>query len=260
MVRRVDATDVDATSDARGTVVEPVPVGRRQLLLERPASAEALLDEDAFARDEFLPYWAELWPSGVALARHLIALDLEGLRVVELGCGLGLPSLAAALAGADVLATDWSPDALAFAARNAARNGATVRTALLRWEEPSALRHERAFDLALGADVLYEARHAAPLLALLRVALRAGGAALVADPGRRHAAAFLALARRGRWQRETVHDALLPRGGIHRLWREGRAIGTKPSPTRAREQVYAQRGWRRGVAPGEGRPREPERT
>lgn len=241
-------------------VEEVVPLRECELAVLRPRDSEVLLRAEAFDHEELLPYWAELWPSGVALARHLIALDLEGRRVVELGCGLGLPSLAAALAGADVLATDWSPDALAFAARNAARNGATVRTALLRWEQASALRHERAFDLALGADVLYEARHAAPLLALLRVALRNSGAAVVADPGRRHAAAFLALARRGGWQRETVHDAILPRGGIHRLWRGGREIGTKPSPTRAREQVYAQRGWRRGVAPGEGRPREQEGT
>ena len=56
-----------------------------------------------------MPYWAELWPSGIALARHVVGLALAGRRVLELGCGLALPSFAAALAGADVLATDWAP-------------------------------------------------------------------------------------------------------------------------------------------------------
>ena len=68
-------------------------------MLARPASPEALLDEDAFAQDEFMPYWAELWPGGLALAEALPA-DLTGIRVVELGCGLGVPSLVAAARGA----------------------------------------------------------------------------------------------------------------------------------------------------------------
>ena len=55
------------------------------------------LDEDAFDDDEFLPYWAELWRSGVALAEVVSALDVRDKRVLELGAGLGLPSLAAAL-------------------------------------------------------------------------------------------------------------------------------------------------------------------
>ena len=59
-----------------------------------------------------MPYWAELWPSGLALADYVATLDLAGRRVLELGCGLALPSFAAALGGADVLATDWAPEAL----------------------------------------------------------------------------------------------------------------------------------------------------
>src|SRR5205807_7139673 len=101
--RRVSATDV---------VEEIVEVGGRRLSLLRPRDAEALLDEEAFEHEEFLPYWAELWPAAVALARAVAGLALDGLRVLELGCGLALPSVVAALGGADVLATDWSPDAL----------------------------------------------------------------------------------------------------------------------------------------------------
>ena len=90
-------------------VEDTIVLAGRLLTLLRPASADELIDEGAFDDDEFLPYWAELWPSGVALARAVETLDLRGSRVLELGAGLGLPSLAAALCGADVLATDWAP-------------------------------------------------------------------------------------------------------------------------------------------------------
>src|SRR5204863_1910177 len=100
-----------------------------QLSILRPPSAEELIDEASFDEEEFLPYWAELWPSGLALARHVAGLELAGLTVLELGCGLGLPSLAAALRGADVLATDWAEDAIELLLRNAERNGVFVRGA-----------------------------------------------------------------------------------------------------------------------------------
>src|SRR5262245_14598570 len=94
-------------------VEEVVAIAGHDLALLRPRDAEALLSEEAFEREEFLPYWAELWPSALALARMVAARALRRARVLELGCGLGLPSLAAALAGGRVLATDWSPDAVA---------------------------------------------------------------------------------------------------------------------------------------------------
>ena len=50
-------------------VEETIALGAgRELCVLRPRDSEALLDEHAFEEDEFLPYWAELWPSGVALA------------------------------------------------------------------------------------------------------------------------------------------------------------------------------------------------
>ncbi len=199
---------------------ERVRVTRWEITVERPRSADALIDEAAFARDEFLPYWAELWPSAIALARHVSGLDLRDRRVLEVGCGLGLPSVAAALAGAEVVATDWSEDALSYATRNAARNGVRIATALVRWDDPDSLEAHGSFELVLAADVLYEPRNAAPLLGLLGRTVATGGSALVADPGRRHAGAFLEEARRDGWILHTLSEPSLPRGGIHRLWRD----------------------------------------
>jgi len=135
-----------------------------------------------------LPYWAELWPSGVALARHVATLGLEGKRVLELGCGLGLPSLAAALGGAHVLATDWAEDAIELLRRNAERNDVPLRVAQVRWSEPEPLLRAAPWDIVLGADLLYEARNADQLAELLP---QLGGEVLLAEPGRPYAKDFL---------------------------------------------------------------------
>ena len=160
--------------------VVPLP-GAPELEVLRPRNSEALLDEHAFETDEFLPYWAELWPAGLALARAVAPRALHGARVVELGCGLGLPSLAAARAGGRVLATDWAAPALDLLARNAERNGVEVELARVDWREPSALLDRAPFDHVLAADVLYERRNLEPLLDLLP---RLGTQIWLADPGR----------------------------------------------------------------------------
>ena len=169
-------------------IEETVELAGRSLTLLRPPSADELIDEAAFAVDDFLPYWAELWPSGVALAAHVGRRDLRGRRVLELGAGLGLPSLAAALRGADVLATDWAEDAVALLQANAARNGVALRVEVARWDDPA--RFGSGWDLVLAADVLYEARNADQLLALLpRLEARE---IVLAEPGRPFAKDFLA--------------------------------------------------------------------
>ena len=57
-----------------------VALPERELLVLAPRDGEALLSEEAFAVEEFLPYWAELWPSGVALARQVAVRALRGAR------------------------------------------------------------------------------------------------------------------------------------------------------------------------------------
>ena len=168
-------------------VEEIVDIEGLSLSILRPRQAEALLSEEAFEHEEFLPYWAELWPSGLALARVVRRRDLAGLRVLELGCGLGLPSIVAALGGARVLATDWSPEALEVAAANAARNRADVETALVSWSGPEPLVRAAPWDLVLGADLLYERRNVDQLLTVLP---RLGGEILLAEPGRPPATRF----------------------------------------------------------------------
>jgi predicted nicotinamide N-methyase len=118
--------------------------------------------------------------------------------VLELGAGLGIPSLAAALGGAEVLATDWAEDAVELLRVNAERNALRLRAERVRWDEPEPLLREAPWDVVLGADLLYEGRNAEQLLDLLP---RLGGDVLLAEPGRPFAKSFL-----DRWDVEEVAD------------------------------------------------------
>ncbi len=177
-----------------------------------PASAEALIDEEDFDRDERLPYWAELWPSAIALACHIAGRDLTDGRAIELGCGVGLPTVAALARGGTVLATDHYEAALDFARYNARTNtGLEPETALLDWHAPGA-QGLGIFDLVLAADVLYEERNVPALATLVPALLAPGGEALFADPQRKSATIFLeAMEERGFGRRSEI--AVVKQGG-----------------------------------------------
>lgn len=181
-----------------------------ELCLLQPREAAELPDDGPVEWAPLVPYWSVLWRSGVALGRDLAGSRLAGLRVVELGCGLGVPSLVAARRGAAVLATDECPEALDLVERNARENGLSVATARVDWGAADELVARGPFDLVLAADVLYERASVALLLSLLP---RIGSEAWLADPGRSAAGAFLEQAGR-RWSVSTgVRDGL----EIHRL-------------------------------------------
>ena len=161
---------------------ETVRAGGLELALARPEEPESLLDEEAFGNDEFMPYWAELWPAAIALADAL-PRDLEGVRLVELGCGLGVPSLVAAARGARVTAVDWATDAIGLLRANAALNGLELNALHADWRA-----FDGDFDLVLAADVLYERRNVEPLVTLLP---RLAPESLVALAGRPYEEEFL---------------------------------------------------------------------
>jgi predicted nicotinamide N-methyase len=194
-----------------------LPGGEVEVL--RPPDAEALLSEKAFDHEEFLPYWAELWSSAVALAHDLSMRSLRGKRTLELGCGLGLPSIAAARAGGRVLATDWSEDAVLATAANAERNGVAVETLRCAWAEPDAIVGRAPWQLVLASDVLYEQRNVDELLALLPRLVDKTGLVLLADPGRVPAERFLRAATGQGWTIKSIASPRARQVLVHRLRR-----------------------------------------
>jgi predicted nicotinamide N-methyase len=202
----------------RELVAESVALPGGEVELTRPRDPEALLSERAFEQEELLPYWAELWASGVALAHDLSLRSLRGARTLELGCGLALPSIAAARAGGRVLAADWSADAVAAASANADRNGVALATLVCDWASPGPLLARGPFDLVRASDVLYERRNVDQLLRLLPRLLPEGGRVLLADPGRPPAERFVREAQ-GAFTLSTTMSRRCPQVAIHRLRR-----------------------------------------
>ena len=189
-----------------------LPAGPLRVL--QPRESAELPDDGPVEWAPLVPYWSVLWRSGVALARHLDAEALAGLRVVELGCGLALPSMAAARAGATVLATDADPEAIELVARNAELNGLEIDAAVVDWTSAAAtdeLASRGTFDLVLAADVLYERPTVARMLSLLP---RLAPAAWLADPSRPTAAVFVEQARARGLTVDTASRGVVD---IHRL-------------------------------------------
>jgi predicted nicotinamide N-methyase len=201
-------------------IAERVALPSGEVEVMRPPDAEALITEESFEYEEFLPYWAELWSSAVALAHDVSLRALRGKRTLELGCGLGLPSIAAARAGGRVLATDWSPEAVEATAANAAWNDVQVETLRCAWAEPDPIVARAPWQLVLAADVLYERRNVEQLLALLPRLVDETGLVLLADPGRVPAEAFLREAEEQGWIIRSIASPRARRVLIHRMRRQ----------------------------------------
>jgi predicted nicotinamide N-methyase len=178
------------------TTVAVFEFGTETIKLARPADPDRLLDDpevlDWNRRDDYMPYWAYLWPGAYLLA-DAVAREpwpLKGAgpgstrqRALEIGCGLGLAGLVAVARGLTVHFTDYDPAPLEFIAMSAAMNGfaqARYSRGLLDWRDLPAERYE----IILGADVIYE-RRLVPLVAnLLATMLAPGGLGLIASPYR----------------------------------------------------------------------------
>mgnify|MGYP006276003767 CR=1 FL=1 len=179
-------------ADIGPVVIDDLSFGSDNFKIMRPAAPERLLDleavADAYAADEYMPYWATLWPVAKYLTAEVLRHTWQpGAKAIELGCGLGLPGLAALKKGLQVLFTDYDATALKFVEANAKLNGFTdLKTELVDWRTPL----NDKFDLILASDLTYEARNVVPLVASFRAMLAPGGTVLVADQNRAHSDAF----------------------------------------------------------------------
>ena len=188
----------------------------REWRIERPASLEELwnrLAEDlpdtepeepekasldrvnmgalarAFEEDDRIPYWAEIWPSGIALGEwlHRQKERVRGRLCLEMGCGLGLSAAAGAMAGGRVLGMDYEPIALYYACKNSRNNlqpggPGSVHFAAADWRKPAFKKG--AFELIWAGDIMYERRFMAPVADFLEHCLAPGGTVWIAEPGR----------------------------------------------------------------------------
>jgi predicted nicotinamide N-methyase len=128
------------------------------------------------------PYWAFAWPGGQALARHLLDHPTlaAGKRVLDIGAGSGIVSIAAKKAGAArVVAADIDAFAIAAIALNAALNEIAIET-----ESADIIGGDGAWDIILVGDMCYERPLAERLTQWLRALAGRGATVLLGDPGR----------------------------------------------------------------------------
>jgi len=177
-------TPLDAV---QARIEESILIDGRTFILARPADSELLLDHpaihSAFAADEYMPYWTDLWPGARMLARAILRESWPpGLEALEIGCGLGLPGLAALAVGMHVTFSDYDATALRFAANNARLNGFDkFRLLQLDWRYPP---DDMQMPLVLASDLIYELRNVEPLVGLIKRVLRPGGLGLLTDQNR----------------------------------------------------------------------------
>lgn len=180
--------------DKLGPIVrETVIIEDRTFLIDHPGQADKLVDipavHDAFAKDEYMPYWADLWPASRMLARAILHEPwTPGTEALEVGCGLGLPGIVALSMGLKVTFSDYDACALRFAAENARRNGhSAFGTLQLDWRSPP---DDLRASVILASDLVYELRNVAPIAAFIKKVLQPGGVCLLTDQDRVPSHAF----------------------------------------------------------------------
>lgn len=183
--------------------------GGREVRLVRPTDPDRLLEDpgvlDWNRRDDYMPYWAYLWPGAYLLAEAVAREDWPAaivaghggvhlgapaqVDVLEIGCGLGLAGLVALAGGLRVVFTDYDRAPLEFVTRSAVASGfdaGRYATRLLDWR---SLPGER-YPVILGADVIYESRLVPLVAGVLSKMLAPGGVGLISSPYRVAAEAF----------------------------------------------------------------------
>jgi predicted nicotinamide N-methyase len=206
-----------------------IRVAGRSIRLVQPVEPDRLLDAPEViawnAVDDYMPYWAYLWPGALLLGEAVATFDFpKGTQALEIGCGLGLSGLVAVALGLRVRFTDQDRTPLRFIEASARANGfdsTAYSTALLDWRNPP----DERYPLILGADVTYEKRLVPLVAGVVAAMLEPGGMALLSDPNRASAEG-LGQAFEGKGLAteavpvEGDFESLgRVRGTIHRVWR-----------------------------------------
>ena len=147
--------------------------------------------------DERMPYWADLWPSAIGLSEYIDShsVIVKNKDVLEIGCGLGLPGIVAALCGGKVTMTDYLQEALDFAENNWNKNLAIKFDGqLLDWRKVSLIAKS---DVIIASDVAYESRSFVPLKNAIEQILKPDGVLLLSEPNRKFASPFIKLLEKG---------------------------------------------------------------
>jgi predicted nicotinamide N-methyase len=141
--------------------------------------------------EDLCPYFGVVWPSAIGLSKHLLRIknDLHDKEILEIGCGLAIPSFILKKNGANITASDFHHDVEDFLKRNQSLNDLHFPYIRMNWREASdALKK---YDIVIGSDILYESRHPHEVAQALLKFVKPGGTIILADPGRSYLQNFV---------------------------------------------------------------------
>jgi len=135
------------------------------------------------------PLFGIIWPSSKVLAHLMSEYPIDGVRILEVGCGIGLASLILNHRLADITCTDYHPEVNGFLQENSRlNNGPEIPFTRTTWSDK--LTTLGRFDLIIGSDLLYERSHAADLSKFIDQHSELHGDVIIVDPGRGESARF----------------------------------------------------------------------
>lgn len=171
-------------------------ISNKKIFIESPVDAKdhaKTIDDiiERYSANDKIPFWIEVWPSAIALAEFILESDeFAGKKVLDLGCGLGLTSVALGLKKAIITATDYEMMALQYARRNYIRNIGSEENArflYLDWRHPTIFEK---FDFVIGADIIYERNLFSNLIQILKITMTNESVCYLSDPNRAFAFEF----------------------------------------------------------------------
>lgn len=150
-------------------------------------------DQDNSLKEEYCPYFGVLWEAGIGLSQYLQNLDLKNKKIIEIGCGLALPSFVVTKLGATVVASDFHADVPMFLDFNQKKNQIQFPYIVMNWRNEIERTREDLglFDLVIGSDILYESEHPLQVAKALIAFLAPGGKIILSDPGRAYVQKFI---------------------------------------------------------------------
>ena len=150
-------------------------------------------DQDNSLAETYCPYFGALWEAGIGLSQFLNNYDVTHKAVLEIGCGLALPSFVISQKGGNVTASDFHIDVPIFLEINQKENDLYFPYRAMNWREE--IERTKAdlgtFDLVIGSDILYESKHPTEVASALIAFLKPGGRIILADPGRAYIQQFV---------------------------------------------------------------------
>jgi len=169
---------------------QTIEFGDRDIHVRTLRNRQEYLDKNDAASNKGIssaswPLFGVVWASGELLSHIMLDYEIDGLRILEVGCGIALASLVLNSRSADITATDYNPAAEHFLSENVTLNGGEdIPFSCINWDNLGDGLGE--FDLIIGSDIIYERGHADLLANFIDHHAKPHCKVIIVDPGRRY--------------------------------------------------------------------------